>query len=97
GLARAEPPLALHPLGERAPAHELHPEAHAAVVRVRPEDRHDVGMADAREKPRLMEHARLESGAAAMLAPEQLQRDLPLQGRIPRAMDLPEASFAQTL
>ena len=93
-FARAERALRFEQRFERPPAHELHRQADAAFVFLGAVDVDDVGVADAGHDAAFVQHPRgnlIECAAGAR--PQQLQRDVAMQG-IAGAIDLAERAFA---
>ena len=87
-LAQDLPPVARRlgqPPRQRRPAHELHRDEHAAVVRPDLVDRHDVRVGDARHRLGLADEARGALGAAVVL--DQLERDLAIERAVVAAID----------
>ena len=77
----------LHGLLERLAAHELHPQSDAIIVLLGAVDLHDVRVAHARKPPRLLEDPRVRLAPIALVV-EQLERDVAVERRVPRAKDL---------
>ncbi len=100
GFARAKRPAALDHLLERLAAHELRPQADAAVVFLGAVDLDDVLVAQACQPPRFVHqplaclaighHTRSPVRALSLdtVVVKQLQRDVAMQLRIPRAINV---------
>ena len=76
--------LSVHDRLQGAAGQELHPDADASAERVGAVDRDDVRMADPGEQTSFADQRGLVDGRAARV--EQLERDLPFEARIPRAI-----------
>ena len=87
GFLGPERPPRAQLLLERVPLEQLHPQPHAAVVFRHSVHGDDVGMPKARRQ-------RIRVG---ILRPQQLQRDVALELRIPRAVHVPERAAPEQL
>ncbi len=95
-FARAKWPARLNGLLERLAAHELHPQADAAVVLLGTIHLHDVPMTHTREPARLVEQPPVSFGMVPLVV-QQLERDFTVQRRIPRAVDLARRALADAI
>ncbi len=95
-FACAERALLAHQLFERRAADEVHPEAHAAVVRFGAVHHDHVRMADAGENAAFAQNP-LAQAAGRLFGLQELDRDLAVQLCIESAVDLAERAFADFL
>jgi len=96
-LARAHAPVGIDPLLQRLAFEELHPEADAAVVAVGAVDGNHVGVTNPREQTTLGDHRLLERLGVGVLDAQELERDIPRELRIPRAIHRAVAAAADEL
>ena len=99
-LARAERPLLLDQLLQRAPADELHPDADHAVARLGAVDRDHVRMAHARQQPPFVDDPRRVADRLARrvrrrVCPQQFERHVAVEMRIPRAIHVAVGAVAE--
>ena len=78
GLARVQLPAALH-LAQVGPVHILHQEERHSGGLAEVIDRHDVGMAQARQRPGFAREALGKTGIACHAGRQDLERDQPVQ------------------
>ena len=97
GFLGPERPPRAQLLLERVPLEQLHPQPHAAVVFRHPVHGDDVGMPKAREQSALGRDPRRQRIRVGILRPQQLQRDVALELRIPRAVHVPERAAPEQL
>jgi hypothetical protein len=74
--------------------HELHAQAHTAAVSFGAEHLDDIGVLHLGERPAFAQKALLQAVVRDVLV-QNLDRDVPLQLRVPRAIDAAEAAFAE--
>ena len=92
-LGRVETAALGQLLGERAAAHELGPDAHAAVRALGAVDGRDVRVSHAREQPAFLDDLVFRVGRRRRLRRvQQLQRDLAIEARVPSAKHFTESA-----
>jgi hypothetical protein len=96
GLVRAERPILGHQHRQRPPLDVLHRQADIAADALRAVDRDDVRVAHAGHQLPLAEH-RVFGDAVQTMDVDDLERDVPLECRVPGAMHDAEAAPAQLL
>ena len=95
GFPRAQGTLTAQELQERLALDEVAPEPDPPIVLVHAVDRHDVGVSDARHRPRFGEHASLGlPGEPA--GEEELEGDVALERRVEGTVDLAERASSHS-
>jgi hypothetical protein len=81
-------------LAQRRSADDLHRDVHGLAVLSDVEDRHDVGVREARERRGFAQQSLSRDGVLRALGPQKLERDLAPEARIPPEKHLARGSFA---
>jgi hypothetical protein len=84
-------------LMQRAAVDVFHPQTDAIVDPLGPVDGDDVWVTDACEQPAFLDDRRFHLAGLRPVDRHQLERDLPVQARVPRPVHVPEGALPDLL